>query len=175
MKTLWLKCWQKSYLLLCFLLPLPTLAADLPDGFDGLRWQAPVAQLPNAHKLTETSFYQCFRSGDGTGTLGGAVVSNKRLCFAGDRFYFAQLEFSGPQAYEQLLAHARSQWGPGRASERFTETTLWGGKDEAVYVELEYSKNDQRGTLAMVYLPIYRETEEASRQQRARSRPGAGF
>jgi hypothetical protein len=44
-----------------------------------------------------------------------------------------------------------------------------------VYVELEYSKGDDRGTLAYVYLPIYRETQEANRQERARSRPGAGF
>lgn len=179
MKTVWSmwwkKSWQKSCLWLGLLLTLPAMAGDLPDGFDGLRWLAPAAQLPNAQKLSETPFYQCFRSGDGTGTLGGAAVSNKRFCFAGDRFYFAQLEFSGQQAHEQLLAHARSLWGQGRASSRLTDTTLWGGQDEAVYVELEYSQNDQRGTLAMVYLPVYRETEEASRQQRARSRPGAGF
>ncbi len=168
MKKLW-------FALFLFLLPVAALAAGLPDSFDGLRWQAPVAQLSNPHKLTESPYYQCWRSGDGSGTLGGAPVSNKRFCFAGDRFYFVQMEFSGQPAYEQLLAHGRAQWGEGRAAERFTETTVWGGQDEPVYVELEYSKIDQRGTLALVYLPVYRETQEASRQQRARARPGAGF
>ncbi len=160
---------------LMLLLPLPGLAADLPEGFDGLRWQAPVAQLADAQKVAESPHYQCYRSGDGHGAFGGAPVSNKRLCFAGDRFYFVQMEFNGQPSYEQVLAHARSQWGEGRAGERFTETTVWGGKSDPVYVELEYSKIDQHGTLALVYLPIYRETQEASRQQRARSRPGAGF
>ncbi len=167
MKTLWMA--------LCLLLPWPALSAELPEGLDGLRWLAPVAQLPDAHKLAETPYYQCFRSGDGTGAFGSAPVSNKRLCFAGDRFYFAQMEFGGQQAYEQLLAHARSLWGAGRTAERFTQTTLWGGDAEPVYVELEYSPVDQRGTLALVYLPVYRETQEASRQQRARTRAGAGF
>lgn len=164
---------KKSLLVLMF--PALGWAADLPDGFDGLRWQAPVAQLPNAQKLTDSPYYQCFRSGDGSGNIGGTAVSNKRWCFANDRFYFVQMEFSGQPAYEQLRAHARAQWGEGRAGERFTETTMWGGQNDAVYVELEYSKIDQRGTLALVYLPVYRETQEASRQQRARARPGAGF
>ncbi len=166
---------MKTLPLALFLLPLPLWAAELPDGFDGLRWQAPVAQLANAQKLSETPYYQCFRSGDGSGTLGGAPVANKRLCFSGDRFYFAQMEFKGQAAFEQLLQHARSQWGEGRPAERFTDTTTWGTQADPVYVELEYSKIDQRGTLALVYLPIYRETQEASRQQRARSRAGAGF
>lgn len=157
------------------LLPLSAWAGALPEGMDGLRWQAPVAQLANAQVVSESPYYRCYRSGDGSGMLGGAPVSNKRLCFAGDRFYFVQMEFSGQPAYEQLLTYARAQWGDGRAAERFTETTLWGEKTDDVYVELEYSKIDQRGTLALVYLPVYRETQEASRQQRARSRPGAGF
>ncbi len=156
-------------------LPLPVLAAGLPDGFDGLPWQAPVARLADAQKLAETPYYQCYRSGEGSAAFGGTPVANQRLCFAGDRFYFVQMEFNGQQSYEQVLAHARAQWGKGRTAERFTETTVWGGDAEPVYVELEYSKIDQHGTLAMVYLPVYRETQEASRQQRARSRPGAGF
>ncbi len=161
--------------LLLLWLPMSALAADLPDGFDGLNWLAPVARLADAQKVAETPYYQCFRSGDGQARLGGVAVSNTRLCFAGDRFYFAQMEFNGQPSYEQVLAHARSQWGEGRAAERFTETTVWGGQPEPVYVELEYSKIDQHGTLALVYLPVYRETQEASRQQRARARPGAGF
>ncbi len=160
---------------LLLLLPLPVAAADLPEGFDGLRWQEPVARLAGAQKVAESPYYQCFRSGDGQGVFGGAPVSNKRLCFASDRFYFVQMEFNGQQSYEQVLAHARAQWGEGRIGERFTETTVWGGQSDPVYVELEYSKIDQHGTLALVYLPVYRETQEASRQQRARARPGAGF
>jgi hypothetical protein len=156
-------------------MPLTALAAGLPDGSDGLRWQEPVARLPNAQKVAESPYYQCYRSGDGSAVFGGAPVANKRWCFAGDRLYFVQMEFSGQPAYERVLAEARSQWGEGRAGERFTETTVWGGQAEPVYVELEYSKIDQRGTLALVYLPVYRETQEASRQQRARARPGAGF
>ncbi len=156
-------------------LSVPALADTLPDGFDGLRWQAPVAQLPNAQKVKDTPYYQCFRSGDGSAMLNGAPVVNKRFCFANDRFYFVQMEFSGQPAYEKMLEYARAQWGDGRPTERFTETTLWGGREAPVYVELEFSKADQRGTLALVYLPIYRETQDASRQERARARPGAGF
>lgn len=162
-------------LLLLALLPLHALATSLPDGFDGLRWEAPVAQLADARKLAETKIYQCYRSGEGQGRIGGAPVSNQRLCFANDRFYFVQMEFAGQAAYDALLAHARAQWGEGRTGQRFTETHVWGGGDEKVYVELEFSKVDDRGTLALVYLPIYRETQEATRQERARARPGAGF
>ncbi len=162
-------------LLLLALLPCHVLAGGLPEGFNSLRWEAPVAQLANATKLAETKIYECYRSGEGQGEVGGTPVSNQRLCFAGDRFYFAQMEFVGQAAYDALLAHATAQWGEGRVGQRFTETRVWGGGEEKVYIELEFSKVDDRGTLALVYLPIYRETQEASRQERARARPGAGF
>ena len=164
---------KRWLMLLAF--PLSSLAAGLPDGFDGLRWEAPVAQLQQAQKLAETPYYQCFRSGDGNGSVGGTAVANKRLCFSKDRFYFAQMEFVGQAAYDALLAHAKAQWGEGRSGQRFSETHVWGGGEEAVYIELEFSRIDDRGTLALVYLPVYRETQEASRQERARSRPGAGY
>ena len=165
---------SKAWLLLA-LLPLWGSAASLPEGFEGLPWEAPVAQLPNAQKLAETVAYQCYRKGDGSGKLGTVVLSNQRLCFSQDRFYFAQMEFAGQSGYEALLAHAQSLWGEGRAGQRFTETRVWGGGEDKVYIELEYSKLDERGTLAFVYLPIYKESQDASRQQRARARPGAGF
>ncbi len=153
----------------------PALAGALPDGFDGLRWEAPVAQLPDAKKLAETPLYACYRSGDGAATVATAPVSNLRLCFANDRLYFVQMEFGGRDAYEALLAHGKSSWGEGRSAQRFTETQVWGGGDEAVYVELEYSREDNRGTLAFVFLPVFRETQEAGRRARARATPGAGF
>lgn len=162
-------------LLLLALLPLQALAAGLPEGFDGLRWEAPVARLADARKLAETKAYQCYRSGEGQGKVGGTPVSNQRLCFSNDRFYFVQMEFAGQAAYDALLAHAKAEWGEGRAGQRFTETHVWGGGEDKVYIELEFSKVDDRGTLALVYLPIYRETQEATRQERARARPGAGF
>lgn len=162
-------------LLLLALLPWQVGAASLPEGFEGLQWEAPVARLADARKLAETKVYQCFRSGEGQGRVGETAVSNVRHCFSNDRFYFVQMEFIGQSAYETLLAHARSAWGEGRAGQRFTETHVWGGGEEKVYVELEFSKLDDRGTLALVYLPIYRETQEATRHERARARPGAGF
>ncbi len=165
---------MKKWLLLA-LVPLHLLAGELPDGFEGLRWASPVAGLPDAQKLAETQFYQCFRSGDGEGRVADTPVNNLRYCFSNDRFYFVQMEFAGQTAYERLLADATARWGEGRAGQRFTETHVWGGGEAAVYVELEFSKLDDRGTLALVYLPIYRETQDASRQQRARSRAGAGF
>ncbi len=154
----------------------PALAGGLPTGFGELPWEAPVNQLPDARKLAETALYSCYRSGDGNSTIGKTPVSNLRLCFAGDRFYFVQMEFAGHEAFDTLLAHGNATWGEGRAGQRFTETRIWGGgTEEKVYVELEYSREDGRGTLAFVYLPIYRETQEANRRQRARSAPGAGF
>ncbi len=151
-------------------------AADLPAGFGALRWQAPVSQLADARKVAETPLYACYRSGEGYGEMAGTAVSNLRQCFADDRFYFVQMEFAGNAAFDALLAYGRANWGEGRTAQRFTEAHIWGGGvDEQVYVELEYSREDNRGTLAFVFLPIYRETQEASRRQRARSSPGAGF
>jgi len=153
----------------------PALAGSLPAGFGDLAWEAPLARLPDARKLAETALYACYRSGDGNSTVAATPVTNLRLCFAGDRFYFVQMEFTGAEAFEALQAHGIANWGEGRAGQRFTETHVWGGGEEKVYVELEFSKLDDRGTLALVYLPIYRETQEATRHERARARPGAGF
>ena len=151
-------------------------AASLPSGFGDLNWEAPVAGLADARKLAETALYSCYRSGEGNSVVGSTPVSNLRMCFAGDRFYFVQMEFAGADAFEALQAYGTATWGEGRAGQRFTETRIWGGgTDEQVYVELEYSREDGRGTLAFVFLPIYRETQEANRRQRARSAPGAGF
>ncbi len=154
----------------------PAVAGSLPAGFGELTWEAPVATLSEARKLAETALYACYRTGDGHSVVGATPVSNLRMCFADDRFYFVQMEFTGADAYEALLAHGNASWGESRAGQRFTETRIWGGgTDEQVYVELEFSREDNRGTLAFVFLPIYRQTQEANRRQRARATPGAGF
>jgi hypothetical protein len=164
-----------KFFLLLLLCPLMALATDLPKGFNGMPWGAPLANLPNAQKIAESKLFQCHRSGDGSATVANTIVSNVRLCFAGDRFYFAQMEFTGRLAYEQLLAHGKSGWGEPKPGQRFTDAFVWGGPEQGVYVELEFSKIDDRGTLVYVYLPVYKETQEASKPDRSKLRPGSGF
>lgn len=162
-------------LLLVLLMPVMALAADLPDGFQGIPWGAAVATLPDAKKISETPSYQCYRSGDGTGKVAETTVSNLRWCFSGDRFYFVQMEFTGQQSQQKLLAYAKEAWGEPKIGQRFTEAFVWGGPDAGVYVELEFSKIDNRGTLAYVYLPVYSETQEAAKRERGKPRMGSGF
>ncbi len=169
---------MKKYLLaslMSLLLPTAAMADSLPDGFQGLPWGAAVAALPNAKKIAESSQYQCYRTGDGNGTVAEAAVSNMRWCFNGDRFYFAQMEYNGQQSQEALLAYAKAKWGEPKMAQRFTEAFVWGGPEDGVYVELEYSKIDSRGTLAFVYLPIYSETQAAAKRERGKPRMGSGF
>ena len=151
------------------LMPVFAFAADLPAGFDGLRWAEPVASMPGAMKLAETSLFKCYRRGEGTAQLGDTPVNNLRMCFSEDRFYFAQMEFGGEKDFAALLAYAKSQWGEPKPVQRSSEAYAWGGGSEKIYVELEFSKLDDRGTLAYVYLPIFRETQEASRRERKSS------
>ena len=164
-----------KFILLLLLSPLITLAADLPGGFNGLPWGAPTANLSNAQKIAESKLFQCYRSGDGSASIANTNMLNVRLCFSDDRFYFAQMEFTGQQAYEQLLAYGKNEWGTPKPGQRFTDAFVWGGPEQGVYVELEFSKLDDRGTLAYVYLPIYKETQEASKPDRRKLRPGSGF
>ena len=154
-----------------FLLLMPVLAmgGDLPEGFDGLRWTEPLAAMPGAKKLAETPLYKCYRSGEGVAKLGETTVTNLRLCFADDRFYFVQMEFGGDKDFAALQAYAKKQWGEPKPVQRSSEAYAWGGGEEKIYVELEFSKLDDRGTLAYVYLPIFRETQEAGRRERKSS------
>jgi len=156
-------------LLFLLMMPLLALGGDLPAGFDGLRWTEPVAAMPGAKKLAETPLYKCYRSGEGVAQLGDTTVTNLRLCFADDRFYFVQMEFGGDKDFEALLAYSKKQWGEPKPVQRSSEAYAWGGGGEKIYVELEFSKLDNRGTLAYVYLPIFRETQEASRRERKSS------
>lgn len=153
-------------LLFLLLMPLLASAGSLPEGFEDLRWTQPLAAMPGAKKLVETPLYQCYRSGEGIAQVGGVSVSNLRLCFSDDRFYFVQMEFSGEKDFAALLDYARGQWGDPRSVQRAAETYAWGGGEEKIYVELEFSKLDDRGTLAYVYLPIFRETQDANRRER---------
>ncbi len=156
-------------LLFLLMTPLLALGADLPGGFDGLRWAEPVSAMPGAKKLAETPLYKCYRSGEGVAQLGDTKVTNLRLCFADDRFYFVQMEFGGDKDFAALLAYAKKQWGEPKPVQRASEAYAWGGGGEKIYVEIEFSKPDDRGTLAYVYLPIFRETQEASRRERKSS------
>ena len=154
-----------------FLLLMPVLAmgGDLPEDFDGLRWAEPVAALPGAKKLAETPLYKCYRSGEGVTKLDDTTVTNLRLCFSDDRFYFVQMEFGGDKDFAALLTYAKKRWGEPKPVQRSSEAYAWGGGSEKIYVELEFSKLDDRGTLAYVYLPIFRETQEANRRERKNS------
>lgn len=157
-------------LIFLLLLPFSAGAGSLPEDFEGLRWSEPVAALKGAKKLVETPLYQCYRSGDGVTRVGDVTVSNLRQCFSGDRFYFVQMEFGGDKDFATLLAYATRQWGQPRPVQRSSETYAWGGGDEKIYIELEFSTLDDRGTLAYVYLPIFRETQEAGRRERSTAR-----
>jgi len=158
---------KKIFFLL--LMPVLAIAGELPGGFDGLRWTEPLAAMPGAKKLAETPLYKCYRSGEGVAQLGDTTVTNLRRCFADDRFYFVQMEFGGDKDFAALLAYAKKQWGEPKPVQRSSEAYAWGGGEEKIYVELEFSKLDDRGTLAYVYLPIFRETQEASRRERKSS------
>ncbi|MGB4345774.1 MAG: hypothetical protein WBJ21_05190 [Burkholderiaceae bacterium] len=165
---------MKPFLILLLVSGLAA-AGNLPEGFAGLPWGAPLAALPNAQQIAGTQQYQCYRTGDKTSVIAGADLSQARLCFSDDRFYFAQMEFSGQDNQDNLLAYGKAMWGEPKLGQRFTDAYVWGGPQEGVYIELEFSKNDDRGTLAYVYLPIYKQTQEAAKAQRAKPRPGSGF
>ena len=156
-------------LLFLFVMPALVLAGELPPGFDGLRWTESLAAIPDAKKLAETPLFKCYRRGEGVAQFGATTVTNLRLCFADDRFYFVQMEFGGEKDFAALLAYAKKQWGNPKPVQRSSEAYAWGGGEEKIYVELEFSKLDDRGTLAYVYLPIFRETQEASRRERKSS------
>jgi hypothetical protein len=165
---------MKKFILL-LLLPLSAMAASLPDGFQGIPWGAAAAKLAEGKKISGSSQYDCYRIGDGKAVVAEAAVSNLRLCFNQDRFYFAQMEYAGEEMYQKLLAYGKASWGEPKPGQRFTEAFVWGGPQEGVYVELEFSKIDGRGTLAYVYLPIYQETQEVAKRERTKPRAGSGF
>lgn len=156
-------------LFLLSMVPTLVMAGSLPEGFEGLRWGEPVAALSDAKKLAETPLYQCYRRGEGVSRVGEVSVSNLRQCFSADRFYFVQMEFGGATAFATLLDHATREWGKPKLIQRSSETYAWGGGEEKIYVELEFSALDDRGTLAFVYLPVFRETQEAGRRERSPS------
>lgn len=156
-------------ILFLLLIPVLVIAGELPGGFDSLRWTESLAAMPGAKKLAETPLYKCYRRGEGVAQLGDTTVTNLRLCFADDRFYFVQMEFGGDKDFAALLAYAKKQWGEPKPVQRSSEAYAWGGGEEKIYVELEFSKLDDRGTLAYVYLPIFRETQEAGRRERKSS------
>lgn len=157
------------------LFPLSAMAGKLPEGFQGIPWGAPAGTLASAKKVSESAQYDCYRNGDGKASVAEAAVSNLRLCFNQNRFYFAQMEFLGEATHQKLLAFGRESWGEPKPGQRFTEAFVWGGPEEGVYIELEFSKIDGRGTLVYVYLPVYQETQEASRRERSKPRAGSGF
>ncbi len=156
-------------ILFLLMTPIPALGGDLPAGFDGLRWTDSIAAMLGAKKLAETPLYKCYRRGERVAQLGDTTITNLRLCFAEDRFYFVQMEFGGEKDFAALLACAKQQWGESRPVQRSSEAYAWGGGSEKIYVELEFSKLDDRGTLAYVCLPVFRETQEASRRDRKSS------
>jgi hypothetical protein len=166
---------KKTITLLLAMLPVLATGAGLPEGFNGMRWGAPVSSLDGAQKIAETAQFQCYRHGDGATVLGEAPMANLRFCFSNDRFYFVQMDYVGKASHDKLMAHGKSVWGEPKPAQRFTDAYVWGGPDEGVYIELEYSKIDDRGTLALVYLPIYRETQEEAKRTRSKPRPGSGF
>lgn len=166
---------KKINALLLALLPLLATAGSLPDGFNGLRWGAPLSSLEGAQKIAETAQFQCYRHGDGATVVAEAPLANVRFCFSNDRFYFAQMDYVGKASHDKLMAHGTSVWGAPKSAQRFTDAHVWGGPDEGIYIELEYSKIDDRGTLALVYMPIYRETQEEAKRTRGKPRPGSGF
>lgn len=119
-------------------------SAEIPNGFHGIAWGAPLSGLAGmavSDDSGQVKYYQ--RTGDPL-VLGKAKLERLSYGFYNGKFYSVLIEFKGRENFEKAKTYLLSAYGEtARVGSRGVDYK-WGAPN-GVSVNLKYSESNQQG------------------------------
>src|SRR5438132_6835285 len=140
-------------LLMCPFIPSSVLGGDMakdPNGFYGITWGAPLADVLDLIQVESGEHIQAYELKHGLPKVGDAAVESLRFVTFDRQFARVTIHYQGSQTHNQIMTHLQSLFGPvdrtpGAMIRGLNQQFTWRGPQTEV--NLTYDGAQERGTI----------------------------
>jgi hypothetical protein len=159
MRKLWITCF-------IFFLLLPALvntaAADLKEGFSGIKWGTDISELDNFEKIGSAERVSYYLNPEKLHTIHNIDVPHVVYAFFDDKFFAVFAVIENFEVYSQLKSQLMRQFGnPETTLTAKHEQTIYKWKQKEIKIKLKLRGVDDKMKLAFYYSPLSKEVNES--------------
>lgn len=119
-----------------------------PNGFHGIPWGTPLAELPQLTLAEPGESVKGYEFKNGPPMLGQAKVESLRLSSVGGQFARVTIRYRGQGTHEVILNYLQAEYGPldhtpGSMARGLNQQFTWRGSDTEI--NLTYEARGERG------------------------------
>ena len=141
-------------------------AADLQDGFLGLKWRTKISELTGYSKLRENGDISYYRNLNKVYTISNIRIPKVIYGFYTDRLFAVYLLIESPDAFGKIRDYMISQYGdPKETLTMKNEQTVYNWKYGTVKIKLKRYEKVGNMKLAFYYMPLSNKVNEAQQEQ----------
>jgi hypothetical protein len=140
---------------LLFLVSSVSQAADLKDGFLGVKWGTDIAELPDFVKVAEKHDVQYFGNPKKSYTLFNVDVPYVTYAFHSAKFFAAYVDVPSIDVFGELKNHITRKYGSPRTTLKFTQgQRIFTWKHADTKIKLKLYQNENKMKLGFYYEPL---------------------
>ena len=140
-------------------------AADLKDGFLGIRWGTDIADLPDFVKVAEKHDVIYYGNPKKSYTLFDIDVPYVTYAFHSGKFFAAFVDVASIDVFGNLKEHISRKYGLPRTTYYFNqEQRIYSWKYEDTKIKLKLYENEGKMKLGFYYEPLARKVNKELRE-----------
>ena len=136
-------------------------AADLQEGFSGIKWGTNISDLSHFSKLGSKGRVSYYANPDQIHTIYEIDIPHVIYGFYDNKFFAVYIGIDKFEIYSQLKSHLASKYGnPDTTLTMRNEDTIYKWKYEQIKIKLKLRGRDNTMKLAFYYKPLSKEVNE---------------
>jgi hypothetical protein len=140
-------------------------AADLQDGFMGVRWGTDIADLPDFVKVAQKHDVIYYGNPKQSYTLFDVDVPYVTYAFHSAKFFAAYVDIASIDVFGKLKGHISRKYGTPRTTLKFNEgQRIYNWKHQDTKIKLKLYENEGKMKLGFYYEPLTRKVNKAQRE-----------
>ena len=158
----------KQLLIGMFILAIATgfsNAADLNDGFLGVKWGTDISKLPDYGKIAEKYDVSYYGNSKRTYSLFGEETPYVIFATYENKFYAAYIQVESIEIFSRLKRHISQKYGTPRTTlEVQKQQTIYRWKHEDTKIKLKLFELEGKMRLGFYYSPLANKVNQAQRE-----------
>jgi hypothetical protein len=158
---------KRSISLFCIFIILagPSIyAADIDDGFSGLKWGTNLSAIDNLSELSQKGNVGYYFRHNEIGLIYNANVGRVIYGFYGDKFFAVYFRIKSRKDFDKIKEFMTSDYGTPRAQLRVNQTIyIWEHKKIKIKMKLHEKNGHQK--LAYYYTPLSNKLNESQLEE----------
>ncbi len=140
-------------------------AADLKDGFLGIRWGTDITDLPYFVKVAEKHDVVYYGNPQKSYNLFNVDVPYVTYAFHSAKFFAAYVDVESIDVFSQLKDHITQKYGTPRTTLQFSEgQRIYNWKYKDTKIKLKLYQNEGKMKLGIYYRPLANKVNKETRE-----------